>query len=160
MQKIKLSNGMFALVDDEDYEFLSQFKWQAVYSKFSDSYYAHTQRGGRKNRKTFLMHRIIMNTPSELRCDHKNHNTLDNQKQNLRNATHSQNGMNSRTRKDNRLGEKCIRQIRCGSYNVRITKDKVVVFDKCFPTLEIAKEIRDVMILKIHGEFAYTGEPQ
>lgn len=99
MKEIKLTQGKVALVDDEDYEYLNQWKWYAYKHKYKHTYYARKS----KNNKCILMHRIIMNTPPNLQVDHVYHNGLDNRKfieingrlkQNLRNCTNSQNSMN------------------------------------------------------------------
>lgn len=51
------------------------------------------------------LHRFIMNTPNGMVTDHRNHNTLDNRKGNLVNATTSQNQQNRRgARKGSRSG--------------------------------------------------------
>lgn len=87
MKQIALSGksgqGKFALVDDEDFERLNQFKWY-----LSNTGYASTS-GGRK-----LMHSLLMNTPPKMHTDHKDHNSLNNQKSNLRVCTCAQNVIN------------------------------------------------------------------
>jgi hypothetical protein len=90
MKIIKLTQGQFSQVDDEDYEFLNQFKWQAY--KAPNTYYAMRESKG----KTIRMHRIIMKTPSNLMVDHIDHNGLNNQKINLRNCNASQNQCNKK----------------------------------------------------------------
>lgn len=100
MKKIKLTRGKYALVDDEDFEKLNQHKW------FFDGRYAARDIGGRKNKKRILMHRLINNTNGNLDTDHINQNKLDNRRHNLRDATRSQNNVNSKLRKDNMSGFK------------------------------------------------------
>ena len=86
MKKINLSQGKVALVDDEDYEMIMEYNWCANYD--GHNYYA-------VNSKLKLrMHRIIMKAQKWQIVDHKNGNTLDNQKANLRIATGSQNHAN------------------------------------------------------------------
>ena len=91
----------YAIVDDEDFEELNQFKW---YCK--DGY--AKRNGVRENHKRYLihMHRIINNTPEGLETDHINRNRLDNRKCNLRTAIGSQNQMNTGLRRDNVSGIK------------------------------------------------------
>jgi len=101
MKEISLTHKQFALVDDEDYAFWSQWSWFAVFNKSSKTYYAaHTVIGDEfkifGNIKTALLHRVIMKTPNKMLCDHIDHNTLNNQKYNLRNVTQAQNQMNRR----------------------------------------------------------------
>lgn len=78
MKTINLTQNQIAFIDDEDYDRIIQHKWHALYDKSINSYYAINSHGER-------MHRIIMYLSKEDKCciDHKNHNTLDNTKQNL-----------------------------------------------------------------------------
>lgn len=89
MKEIKLTQGQVALVDDEDYEFLSQWKWYAIKDK--TTFYA-----ARAERKTTIqMHRVILGlTDSKIEGEHKDHNGCNNQRDNLRIATRSQNCAN------------------------------------------------------------------
>lgn len=90
MKEIKLTQGKVALVDDEDFEYLNQFKWCA--HKECNTYYA--VRNAKNNGKLFTqyMHNLIIGI---IGVDHKNHEGLDNQKHNLRIANKSQNAMNN-----------------------------------------------------------------
>ena len=87
---IELAGGQVALVDAEDYEQLSQYKWCT--QKYSDTFYAKRC----ENNKLVFMHRQILKAPEHLCCDHKNHNKLDNRKCNLRLCTAAQNSYNRR----------------------------------------------------------------
>ncbi len=89
MKEIKLTQRKVALVDDEDYEYLNQWKWCTA--KIANTYYV-TRR--QKLGNGLSMHRLIMNTPKGMEVDHIDHNGLNNQKHNLRNCTHQQNTMN------------------------------------------------------------------
>ena len=85
MKKIKLTKGQYAIVDDFNFDWLNQWKWQ-----FGTSGYAVRKEG----RKTIRMHRLVNFTPSWLFTDHINQNKLDNRRGNLRSVTKSQNGFN------------------------------------------------------------------
>ena len=92
MKKIPLTQGLFALVDDEDFEWLSQWKWWI--QEAGQTFYA--VRGIRKNGKltVVLMHRLIIGARDEFLVDHKNGYGLDNRRFNLREATRAQNKIN------------------------------------------------------------------
>ncbi len=75
MKNISVGYGLYAIVDDEDYDTLNSFgEWN-----FSFGYAVK-----RHNRSTISMARKIMKAPPELEVDHINRNRLDNRKENLR----------------------------------------------------------------------------
>ena len=98
MKKIKLTQGKYAIVDDDDYNLISMFKWCAA--KNRHTFYA--QRGGiiDGKRKTIKMHRLILSAKSSEIVDHINHNGLDNRRENIRIVTHSENQWNRRKKKN------------------------------------------------------------
>ncbi len=92
--KIPLTQGRFAKVDPEDYLWLSQFRWCC--KNGTRNVYAVRNVTVDGKSKRIHMHRLIMNTPDHLVCDHINHDSLNNRKANLRNCTIQQNNANSR----------------------------------------------------------------
>jgi hypothetical protein len=92
--KIPLTQGRFAKVDPEDYVWLSQFRWCCKHNIDNSYAVRHVQIRGKTKR--IYMHRLIMNIPDHLVCDHANHNGFDNRKRNLRNCTYAQNNANRR----------------------------------------------------------------
>lgn len=95
MIKIKLTQGKFALIDDEDYALISKYKWCAV-CKINTTY-AKTHLFKSNNSAIHeYMHRMIMmlHRGDKQQVDHIDGNGLNNQKLNLRVVTRSQNGMN------------------------------------------------------------------
>jgi len=96
-REIQLTKGLFAIVDDEDYERLNKHKWYA--NKINDIWYA--VRNTRKNGKRMkvLMHREVLRITSTMEVDHIDHNGLNNHSNNLRKASHAQNSRNKRPRK-------------------------------------------------------------
>ena len=80
MKRIPLSRGKgFALVDDEDYELLSQYRWRMT----GGGYAIRTE--------TVYMHKLLL--PGKV-TDHANGNRLDNRRRNLRRATYGDNACN------------------------------------------------------------------
>lgn len=87
---IPLTQGLYALVDGEDYERLSRYKWYAAKSR--NTYYA--RRSENTKGRTIDMHQEILIIPKGMQTDHRNHYGLDNRKQNLRICTNAQNQHN------------------------------------------------------------------
>lgn len=94
--RIPLTRGLFALVDDADFALVAPYSWQAVLNgsgKLRRPYaMAQTRVDGR--RVNIAMHRLIKGTPPGFETDHRNHDTLDNRRDNLRISTSSQNQAN------------------------------------------------------------------
>jgi len=94
MKEIQLTQGKVAQVDDEDYEFLNQWKWCAA--KSGNTFYAIRTMINNGNRRTTRMHRLILNAPIGIDVDHRDCYGLNNQRYNLRFCTMPQNQMNQR----------------------------------------------------------------
>jgi hypothetical protein len=95
MRTIQLTKGQQTFVNDEDYEYLSQWKWCAAYNKKTGSYYARRGFWNAGRTHPISMHRVILElVNSKQLVDHKDHNTLNNQRSNLRIVDYSQNNMN------------------------------------------------------------------
>ena len=89
MQTIKLSQGHETIVDNEDFEYLNNYKWSV--QKNRKVIYAYRRAKIWWKYKTIYMHSYIMNTPKWMVTDHINLNWLDNRKENLRICTIAQN---------------------------------------------------------------------
>jgi hypothetical protein len=89
MREINITQEYKALVDDDDYEYLNQWKWH--YST------GHAYRRLNKN-KLIGMHRVVV-CPNGFEVDHINHNKLDNRQCNLRICTQADNNKNTSIRK-------------------------------------------------------------
>lgn len=156
MKYISLTQNKFAIVDDEDFEWLTQWKWYAQKSMNTYYVYAHPPCIDGKQ-LAILMHREIMKAPKGIDVDHRNHNGLDNQRHNLRVCTRSQNQQN--------------RQITCG-----ISKYKGVCWHKgrktwvayiitnkkqlhlgCYDSEIEAARAYDKAALELFKDFAYTN---
>jgi len=99
MKEIKLTQGKIALVDDNDFDHLNQWKWYASFDKSANTFYASRTVHGETN-KTIRMHRVIMKVDDgSVLVDHADHNGLHNFRSNLRIATKGQNNSNVRAHK-------------------------------------------------------------
>ncbi len=99
MKRIPLTRNKHALIDDEDFELINQYKWYAMHPG-RNNYYAVVDIRVNGQRITILMHRLVMNPQKNQEIDHINGNGLDNRKGNLRFCTHQQNLRNQTPRKN------------------------------------------------------------
>ena len=96
MKEIPLTRGYVALVDDEDYEWLSQWKWHALVISSSPRAVRNASIANGGSKGTIYMSRQIVDAPPGMPVDHQDHDTLNNQRSNLRVCTYSQNNANRR----------------------------------------------------------------
>ncbi len=85
---IPLTQGKIAIVDEEDYKRVLGKQWCLKSSPFHILEYAHSY--------GITMHRFIMGSPKDLIVDHKDHNGLNNRKENLRLTNFLGNSRNTR----------------------------------------------------------------
>lgn len=95
MKIVKLTQGKVAFVDAEDFDRVNRFKWCATFMKTGWYAIRSLPRNGRPQRHV-LLHQFVL--PGTLLIDHRDGNGLNCQKSNLRSATKSQNGQNSKKR--------------------------------------------------------------
>lgn len=92
-------NGMQheILVDETDFEVVSAFQGTWYAFKDRNTFYAQINiRAANGKQKIAKMHRVILDPPTALQVDHKNHNGLDNRRENIRIVTQGENMRNAR----------------------------------------------------------------
>ncbi len=156
MKQIPLSQGKFALVDDEDYERVNQYKWCIN----SNGYAVTSYRDSNGKRKAMKMHRFILNlNKGDSLVDHRDTIRINNQKYNLRVASFVENLRNQKINKNNKSGFKGVRLHKPSSlYIAQIGingKQKHIGYFKC--PVEAAKAYNEAAI-KYFGEFAQLNE--
>lgn len=155
MKIIQLTQGQVALVDDIDYDFLMRWKWCA---NLVGRHYRPV-RGfwlNGKQKSIFIYTAIAkrMGIDTE-RIDHKDQNTLNNQRSNLRSATNSQNGHNCGPRSNSKTGVKGVSFHKAsGKYQTQITVCGKDHYLGLFDTIAEAEEVVVAKRRELVGEFA------
>jgi hypothetical protein len=106
MKRIPLTQGKFALVDDEDYESLSRHKWYYCRAAHARTGYAYRMLGPRVGRIQVRMHGVLLSAPPGMQIDHRNRDGLDNRRSNLRLVTSTGQILNRGLNKNNTSGVK------------------------------------------------------
>lgn len=155
MKTIPLSRGYVALVDDADYDWLIQRRWSAVTNGIQWYATSYIKGSARRRPKYIQMHRLIMPPALGEYVDHIDGNGLNNQRVNLRLATHAQNSRNRR-RHIVRTPAKGVR-FRKGRWEARIGFNYKIIHIGCFGTFEEAVKAYDTMAISLYGDFALTN---
>lgn len=155
MKEIVLTQGQKAIIDDCDYDLVKVYAWQAAYKSSTNSFYAITTfMDSQGVQHTIRMHRLIANTPKGQPTDHKNRNTLDNRRQNLRICTPSQNNCNRKTHSNNASGFKGVSFRRArGKFQAAITLNGKKKYLGLFATAQEASIAYNETAKRLHGEF-------
>ncbi len=156
---IPLTQGLFALVDGEDLERISEHKWYA--NKIGNTYYAMRNTSKQKDKERMvLMHREVLGLSygDKRLSDHKNCNGLDNRKQNLRLCTHSQNHQNQKKKiNTNNKYKGTSWQNRRKKWRARIQFNRKEIHLGCFDDEIEAAKAYDKAAKELFGEFAKTN---
>ncbi len=150
-----LNKDKIAIVDEEDFEFLSHFRWHAKKPSNSNCWYAYSYQKTRP--KTISMHREILKHHGILKdktsVDHIDGNGLNNQKSNLRLATASQQISNRGMHKNNKCGFKGV-STHGNKFRATICFNKHWIYLGAFETAIEAANAYDKKAFELFGEFA------
>ena len=157
-KEIKLTQGKVAIVDDEDFEYLNQWKWCAN-NKNGKFYVVRNITASKNKQNSIFMHRFIMKPNKGMVIDHLDGNPLNNQKKNLRICTHSENMRNRNLYVNNTSGFKGVywhKTTKKWMSYIRINKKSLYLGIYTCP-IDAAKAYNDAA-LKYHGEFAHINK--
>lgn len=154
MKQIPLTQGYVALVDDEDFDKVSAYSWSVHFAN-SGTLYAQA-RVPRIQGIVVCMHRLILLDKPGYEVDHKDRDGLNNQKSNLRYATHAQNVANSKFFSS---GDSKFRGVHfhAGKWQARIGEERRSLGH--YLSEEEAARVYDKAALVRYGEFARLNFP-
>lgn len=142
----ELSDGTFFKFDKEDYDLIKNYYWSIK----KKSGYVYTK----YHQEEYFLHRIITNCPDDKKVDHKNHDTRDNRKINLRVCTQQQNSFNMIVK--NKTGYKGVSK-NYNHYKAVIHNNGVTYNLGTFLTPEEAAMAYNEKAKELFGEFAYLN---
>lgn len=149
---VPLTKGRFAIIDEADGPAVAQFRWTASERSDRPGVYARTE--------TTSLHRFLWRLwgrPDVPEIDHENTNGLDCRRDNLRDATRSDNAHNISKYANNTSGSKGVTwDKRTSKWSVRITASNVVHWLGRFSRIEDAEIAYATAARRLHGEFART----
>jgi len=142
MKTIELSRGYSATVDDDDFDWLSRYKWYAsVTTARNKTPYAVGYPLGQASGTRYYMHRLILACSKGQQIDHLNRNGLDNRRANLRISTASQNQHNRGKINSNTSGESgVVWHRRDRLWQAQITINGKQIYLGCFKNIGDAAE--------------------
>lgn len=149
----------FTQVDDEDYEFLMQWKWYAKYNRSGKTFYAiRGVKNDKGNMSHVYMHKVIMKCKEGEFADHIDKCGWNNQKSNLRLCSRSENNTHRKTWGTSKYNGVSW-DSETGKWKAQIQKDKKTVrLGRHLNEIDAAKAY-DRKAKELHGEFATLNFP-
>lgn len=156
MKEISFCNSSIrAVVDDTDYDRVMRLNWTIARDKSGNGFMICSTTAPR----VILARFILCVYDSKILVDHKDHNSLNNCKYNLRAATKSQNLQNSRKLNKSAASKFKGVSLAGSNYRARITLNSKTIELGCYFTEEGAAKAYDTAALKYFGEFANLNFP-
>lgn len=158
MKEIPLTQGKVALVDDEDFELVNQFKYFTFDSRGKN--YAKTRyKEPNGPWRSFLMHRLILNPPSGAQVDHIDGDGLNNQRGNLRLCSVAENSRNRKPMYASSRYKGVSWSKEKKKWSAHICVDGLHINLGAYVKEEDAAMVYDQAAHKSFGEFAYLNFP-
>ncbi len=158
MKKIIVNSKTYGtkeiLVDDQDFDWLNQFKWHIWKNK--NNFYARKANASDSNVKDYMHRMILKVTDPTVLIDHKNHNGLDNQRNNIRTCTFQQSQQNRRSEKNSTskyLGVSYSSERKKWTVGITPPNQKRKALGRFDDEVEAAK-VYDAAAAKYFGDFA------
>lgn len=161
MKQISLTQGQVTIVDDEDFEFLSQFKWCSFQHRKTFYAVRNSSVDSAGKSRIILMHREILKAPDGVWVDHIDRNGLNNQRVNIRLANRFQNQRNRGPNNNNKSGYKGVSFSKQNKgWVAHIHYGGRVHHLGTFQNREMAARIYGEVAKEHYGDFAYLNFPE
>lgn len=161
LKPIKDYEGLYSL--DLNTNQVYSYKYNKYLKPILNRGYYQIRLNKNYKQKLFHLHRLVYETyygtiPQGLCIDHIDNDRINNNIDNLRLATYSENSCNKKTRKDNKSsGYKNIIKTKWNTFEVKIIKNNKKVYGKNFKSLEEAIKNRDIQLELHHKNFMNIG---
>lgn len=152
---IPLTQGANAIVDYADFDWLQRWNWTLRSS--NSGRYAFRKDSANRN---VYMHRLILDCGENEDCDHRNFNSLDNRRANLRKCSHSQNKQHNRGNSGASsayVGVSWI--VRLKKWRASVTMSGIYYYCGLFENEDCAARARDLKAQKLFGQFTHLNFP-
>lgn len=148
-KEIKLSRGMIAVVDDDDWERANKLRWYSAPS--GNTFYA----ARRPDSGIVYLHRFIMAAPDGTQVDHIDRDGLNCKRSNLRICSHGENQHHYPIPRNSTSGYKGVSFSKwSGRWRARIKVQGKSKYLGQFDTKEDAALAYNVAAVEFHGAFA------
>ena len=166
MKKIPLTRGYEAIVDDDDYDWLMQWRWHAnvnnkrVYACRHATDRTQLDKNGKHKHIMILMHRQIVGVSDGYNVRHLDGNKLNNRRSNLTECTRSASIHSRKPKKGLIYKGVNLDRARKSSWTCDILKDGQPYQVRGFKDAISAARCYDVLAKLLYGEFASLNFPE
>lgn len=153
---IRLTQGKFAVVDEEDFDRVNKYKWTVIHAR--NAWYAIRTVHEGKGHRTERMSVFILGNKG-LVVDHRDGNGLHNYKSNLRICTNGQNVKNRAKTINTKSLFKGVWITKGGKFQSEVRCDNVRYYVGTFNSEIECARAYDMKAKELHGEFSRLNFP-